>query len=1106
MLSRRFVLYAALVSSGAAALAYENAWGRMLYRIFGVGDQAIAVVLAAYFFGLGAGSALGGRFAERVRRPALAYAALEIGIALFAALSTLMPELFLDLYAALGKGQSDAGLLGIRVFIAVVMLLPPTLMMGATLPFLISAVVADEEDEEAWDRSATWLYAANTFGAVLGTALSGLYLIPVFGTVATIWIAAGGSAFAALIVYAAYARARREVRAPEAAVEDAGEVRFPLVGPLLAATAGLLSLGGEVLWTRVLRTIVQGTTQAFAAMLVSFLLGIGLGSLLAERMGRGRKALMVFGLAQLAAATLTAAAMALTPQIPRVLVLLHGEPSVVPHEAWVVLVVSLLLLFPLALALGTSVPLLFRIEGEDDAKNAGRHAGRVLAANTFGGLTGALFVGFVAIPAPWGGMERTLITIVGLHALIATIALRASSPGSILGKVGALTGPAVIFTLILLAKPSLEMPFLLEAAANPVAATIEGAKSQRTPLVFYEEGRSTTVTVLQRGPQLQLLNDGRPESGINFGDPPFGSQLVGLGGIPALVADERERSMIIGLGGGHTAWLALEGGFQEVVVVELEEGVVRAAELLFETRAKARNEASQFPLADPRAVLVVDDARARLALSDPGSFDAVVSQPSHPWLAGSSALYTLEFFEQVREALTEGGVFSLWLNRFRIDLKTIRDVTATLLEVFPHARMFVMNQESVLFIATKKMDGLLPRLDERLRSTPELARFFERSEMPRGADVAARLELSGEGLRKFAEGGELIRDDKPTLELRLQAIKPGQGISDAELQEALAPLPFLGEEELALLDVADVLAIFESRIKRDWASKKALDRLTLTLERATLPGDARAYVEGMLAEARGDTATALAAYARSTRREAREAAAQLMATDGLWREALDAAREGFVGPVSREVALEAALRLGDEAALARALEGAPDEPFFSAARAYAHDGCAAFVDLGPPVEARSEGLLDLFVHCAATEPALAPRLGEAMELRSALRRGLAHGAYEAGKAARAGANLGAAERSFARTLALQPAHRWAAIQLMELLVDQKRTDEAQRVLDASLHHTQLLPEAEARHVRQAARRLGLRLPEGPSALEDAAAETDVEALTGAGGASPSAMN
>src|SRR5690606_6149228 len=204
--------------------------------------------------------------------------------------------------------------------------------------------------------------------------------------------------------------------------------RFPFIGPALAATAGLLALGGEVVWTRVLRTIVQGTTQAFAAMLVSFLVGIALGSLLAERVGRGKKALFVFGLAQLAAAALTAAAMAFTPQIPRVLVLLHGEATVVPHEAWVILLVSLLLLFPLALALGTSIPLLFRIEGEHDAENAGRHAGRVLAANTLGGLVGALFVGFVAVPASWGGMERTLMAIVGLHALIAAVALRASSP------------------------------------------------------------------------------------------------------------------------------------------------------------------------------------------------------------------------------------------------------------------------------------------------------------------------------------------------------------------------------------------------------------------------------------------------------------------------------------------------------------------------------------------------------------------------------------------------------------------------------------------------------------------------------------------------------
>src|SRR5690606_29480771 len=115
------------------------------------------------------------------------------------------------------------------------------------------------------------------------------------------------------------------------------------------------------------------------------LLGITLGSLLAQRLSGGGHPLAKLGVSQLAAATLTLVGIALSPQLVRVLVLLHGEATVVPHEPWVLLTVSALLLLPLGIALGTSVPLLFECAGGDRG-SAGAMAGRILAANTLGGL------------------------------------------------------------------------------------------------------------------------------------------------------------------------------------------------------------------------------------------------------------------------------------------------------------------------------------------------------------------------------------------------------------------------------------------------------------------------------------------------------------------------------------------------------------------------------------------------------------------------------------------------------------------------------------------------------------------------------------------------
>lgn len=1140
MSASRFILFLALFSSGAAGLAYQNAWGRLLHRVFGVGDQAIAIVLATYFLGLGLGSYLGGLYAERLRRPAFAYGVLELAIALFAAISAFTPSIFLTIYGSLGASLGESSLPYIRFGIAALMLLPPTLMMGATLPFLVRAAARDQEE---WTRSATWLYVLNTLGAVFGAAASGFYLIPSLGTRVTLFIAAGASVFAALIVFAAFGRREDGEDREDAPVEAdrgvpaealdassaASEARpeFPLIAPLLAASAGALALGAEIIWTRILRTIVQGTTQAFAAMLVSFLLGIAIGSVFAERFGRGRRALFVFGVAQAAAAILTALAIYFTPEIPRLLVLIHGEPSVVPHQAWVILLVSFLLLFPLALALGTSIPLLFRIEGELDDANAGRHAGRVLAANTLGGLFGALFVGFIAIPASWGGIENTLITIIGLHLLLATIALAGAVDRRFLPRVFALSAPLAIFTGLLLAQPSLELPYLLHAAAAPANATIEGRKMKTPRLAFYEEGRSTTVTILDLGAHLQLLNDGRPESGINFGNTPFGAQLVGLGGLPALFSKERGAALIIGLGGGHTARLALDGGYESMIAIELEEGVDRAARHLYEARAAARDEPSRYPIDDSRAELIIDDARARLALLPPEHLDAVVSQPSHPWLAGSSALYTLEFFEQVERGLREGGVFSLWLNRFRIDLGAIRDVTRTLLEVFPSARLFIMNNESVLFIATKGESSLGSPLEERFEETEALKESFESVGIHSVAEILARHELSGDALSEFAEAGAIIRDDQPLLELRLQRIRPGEGVSDKEIAEAFASYPFMSATDLSALSAETIRELFLAKIERADFNEAELDRVALTLERGGIEPASHAYLEGAIAEARGLRQDAVEAYRRSPLPEARASIARI-APDTLnnddWLVFLSDA--GYSATAQRE-AIEALLER--EPALLLQPELSLSGPLAERALGFAEGGCERLLGGGMPIEAASLTLFDLYLGCISkvdpeaqlrargidldtesidasararlldgASKALEALRVEAMEHRSALRRGFAHQAYEAALRARRGGSPRAAEHLLDEALHYQPAHRFAAIQKMELLMGEERRAEAEFTLHRSLHHTRLLPEKDSRMIRIAARRLGLRPPGDADALEDAAAEIEVDDLTGAG--------
>ena len=592
-------LYVALFLSGAAALVYQSTWGRMLQRVFGVSDLAIATVLGTFFLGLGLGSWLGGRMAKRNDRPARLYAILEILIGAWALLSLLLIPRVHDVYAAVGAGMDFGGLTAIRFLLAVGVLLPPTLLMGATLPILIQAVA---QRGLSWSSSATSLYATNTFGAVLGAGITGLYLVPTFGARLSIVVAAAASFSAALVVFALWRAPKRNDE--DTIVDEASdpalaqtEVDLPAstaprppqnqlgLAMLLASIAGFAALASEVLWTRVLRMVVQGTTQAFAAMLVNYLLGIALGSIIANRLMQkpGRSATMMFGLSQFALVLLTALALVVGAQMPRLLVIIQNSTNIVPHDAWVVLVASAVLLFPLALALGTSVPLAWKLAG-GAPEQAASFSGRILAANTGGGLLGSLTAGFLLVPMV--GIEGSIMAVLLIHAMAAAIALGAHAlvtrfrPGGLsnavlafenrfgrgdkkaanrivglLRLVGGITLPLFASVLILLAQPSLNVPFLLDAWYDGNRAVIEGpdesyrlSPEEGGNLVYLREGRNTTVTILDRENSLRLFNDGRPESGFGSAEPGFGEELATLGTLPTIFAEERDKAMIIGLG------------------------------------------------------------------------------------------------------------------------------------------------------------------------------------------------------------------------------------------------------------------------------------------------------------------------------------------------------------------------------------------------------------------------------------------------------------------------------------------------------------------------------------------------------------------------------
>ncbi len=748
------ILLLCFLFSGFAALLYETVWTRQFTLVFGTSELAVATVLAAYMGGLAAGAAVAGRFASRLERPVYIYGILEIGIALAALAVPSAIRASTALCVALfggGTAPPEAGGMGFALFYLVcsfAILLVPTGLMGATLPLLARATV--HRQQEIGPRVGV-LYATNTLGAVLGTLVAAFVLLPRLGQRSTVLV---GALVNALVCAAAALLARSTPAASSTAPStptgaSAGAVplaaafdRSTFILPIMLVS-GVASFSFEVLWTRLLGHILGGSVYAFATMLASFLTGIVLGSGVAARLASTpSRAAFGFALAQLGTAALSYLAFQSADSLPGFAVWMGagGSAGLAPNA-----IVAGLALLPAAFCIGTTFPFAVRILALRDA-DAGQASARVYAWNTVGAILGAIGSGFFLIPLL--GYAGMLAAAVALNLLLAMAVALLMRPRSRPLALAAVAGLAVL----VIARPA--TPWKL---VSTVALSL---KTQAQKPQYFAVGRSATVALTEEGNAWKMRINGLPEGMILPANQNQASVLERwLGALPVLARPDTRSMLVIGLGGG-SALETISTTVESVDVIELEPKVVEANRLLSGRRAVD-------PLVDPRIHLHVNDARGALMLTAK-RYDAIVSQPSHPWTAGASHLYTREFFALVHEHLTPGGVFVQWIELAFLDHPLLQSLVATLLEVFPNVRLYrPVFRSGLLFVSS---DQPLPVESEAVRAIASSPKTFAWANIQTPEDVAAALALDEEGARRLARGGVITTDDQNLLQSRSPTI------------------------------------------------------------------------------------------------------------------------------------------------------------------------------------------------------------------------------------------------------------------------------------------------------------------------------------------------
>jgi predicted membrane-bound spermidine synthase len=497
-----------------------------------------------------------------------------------------------------------------------------------------------------------------------------------------------------------------------------------------------------VLWVRLLAHVVGGGLHAFATMLASFLTGIAVGSALASRLATTMKrATRGFASAQLGIALLSLLAFASLSAIPDLAAALRGQgyPELLGD-----VVISMSTLFPAALLIGATFPLAVRILARDE-HDAGLATAQVYAANTFGSIVGSLGAGFFVIP---------LLGFAGALASFAATNLAIAAFTSLVGEsrrplFAALAGAGGL--LLLVAQPPTPWNVLQSSSL-----TLE-ARDDLDAIEYFGVGRSATVLMFSEHGHYHLRTDGLPEASI---DPPgvWHNRWVlsrWLAALPVLARPDARSVLVVGLGGGE-AVVSMPASVERIDVVELEPEVVAANRAIASRRWRD-------PLSDPRVHVHENDARNALLLTD-SRFDAIVSQPSHPWSPGAAHLYTREFFELARSRLSSGGVLVQWIPLTYVDEALFRSVLVSLGSVFPNVRVYCPAPYSAaLFVASGEA------LDMEANSARAIARSpAEYAGMGLGVepDVRVALLLDEAGARSLGRDALLNSDGHNRLETR----------------------------------------------------------------------------------------------------------------------------------------------------------------------------------------------------------------------------------------------------------------------------------------------------------------------------------------------------
>jgi predicted membrane-bound spermidine synthase len=670
--------------------------------------------------GLALGSCLGGKLAERVARPVVFYAGAELGIAVICAVApfTLKATRAVYVMIAAGADPADSWLIGLQLALGALVLMPPTLLMGVTLPMLTRYLIVRRD---SLGSSAGVLYTSNTLGAAIGAIATGYLIMPALGVTSSLRLAVMINIAVAVTALAIARYQSRRAAEPEEAPEhtDITPAQQPAwsdevdrvlgwIAIIQLTVGGFVTFGLETTFTHLLATIAGNSAYAFSLMLFAFLIGLGAGSNFARRwLSASRDLAIALLLCQALVALALLVGVPYWDAIPRYFASFGAwlpARSFAAREL-IRFLACLVIMLPPAVFIGAQFPIAMEAVGRAFPEKRIAALGFASALNTVGNILGALVVGFVFLPL-LGSLNTLHVLTIGcltLAALSLPYAVRRS-------QVAAAALLAFEVVLYLRQPTQFDLSRLASGGnvyfqAQQYGRVIDSAESL--------DGGLTTVAVTgedRERPILTLLTNGKFQ-----GDDSTGGEMKAQSSFavaPLLHTQARNKALVIGFGTGTTTKVFHQAGFQRIDVAELSGDILTLADRHFRS-------VNAGVLGEARVSAHVTDGRNFLLLSR-NQYDVISLELSSIWFAGAANLYNREFYQLVRQRLAPGGVLQQWVQLHRLSELDIATILTTLVEQFPRVWLYFLGKQGILVACNSQCEPSKATL-QALESTPSLA-------------------------------------------------------------------------------------------------------------------------------------------------------------------------------------------------------------------------------------------------------------------------------------------------------------------------------------------------------------------------------------------------